>query len=228
MKPYKSLLPAALFAAMVIGTSPVEAVNGGHGGGGGGFHGGGGGFHGGGGGFHGGGGGFHGGGAVHGGGQEHGHGDFHGGSEFHGRGEFRGDHFNRDFGRGLRFHEFGHGFRFRPRFGLGFGLFLGYPFDYPFYNGWDYWSYPIGPLAYVPGQGYGGVAFSISPGDASVTVDGTLAGTVEQFNDPQYPLNLPPGQHHIQIQAPGYKTLDVTVDVQAGQVTPYAGDLTRN
>jgi hypothetical protein len=92
----------------------------------------------------------------------------------------------------------------------------------------DYWNYPVGPLAYVPAQGYGGVTFSISPGDASVTVDGTPAGSVDQFNNPQSPLNLPTGQHHIQIQAPGYSTLEFDVNVEAGQVTPYAGDLQQN
>jgi hypothetical protein len=30
----------------------------------------------------------------------------------------------------------------------------------------------------------------ISPGDATVSVDGTYAGTVGQFNDPTHPLNL--------------------------------------
>jgi len=91
----------------------------------------------------------------------------------------------------------------------------------------DYWNYPIGPLSYVPAQGYGGVSFSISPGDASVTVDGNFAGSVDNFDTPQSPLNLPPGQHHIQIQAPGYNTLDFDIYVEAGRVTPYAGDLQR-
>jgi hypothetical protein len=35
----------------------------------------------------------------------------------------------------------------------------------------------------------------ISPGDATVSVDGTYAGTVGQFNDPTHPLNLLVGQH---------------------------------
>lgn len=117
---------------------------------------------------------------------------------------------------------------FRPRVGVGFGVFLGYPFGYPYYDPWAYWSYPVGPLAYVPGQGYGGVSFSIQPGDAGVTVDGLYAGTVDEFDNPQNPLNLPPGQHHIRIQAPGYSTLDFTVNVQAGEVVPYAGELQHN
>jgi len=230
MKPYKSLLPTVLLAALAVGTAPVEAA-GGQRGGGGGFHGGGGG------GFHGGSAGAHGGGVNRGGsgGINHagsggvnrggsggvnragnGANNSHGGGEFRHDGEFRERHFD---------HDFGHGFRFRPRFFIGAGVFLGYPFDYPFYDPLDYWNYPIGPLSYVPAQGYGGVSFSISPGDASVTVDGAFAGTVDNFNTPQSPLNLPPGQHHIQIQAPGYNTFDFDVYVEAGRVIPYAGDL---
>jgi hypothetical protein len=205
MRLHNSVLMSTLFAALVYAAVPVEAA--GHGGGGGGFLGGaGGGFHGGE--FHGGGGGFRGG-DMH----DHGHGD---GFDHHG---FDRDHFHGGFG---------HGFAFRPRFGVGFGVFLGYPFGYPFYDPWDYWAYPYGPLAFVPGAGYGGVSFSISPGDAAITVDSTYAGTVDQFNDPSSPLNLPPGQHHVEIQAPGYRTLDFDVTIQGGQVIPYAGDLQHN
>ena len=34
--------------------------------------------------------------------------------------------------------------------------------------------------------------------------------------------------HHIQIQARGYSTLDVNVNVLPGQIIPYAGDLQHN
>jgi PEGA domain len=132
---------------------------------------------------------------------------------------FHGNHVN---------HVFVNGFRFRPRAGVGFGVFLGYPFGYPYYAPWAYWNYPVGPLAYIPGQGYGGVTFAISPGDASVTVDGIYAGVVEQYDNPESPLNLPPGEHRIEIQAPGYRTLDFNVNVERGEVVPYAGDLQHN
>ena len=229
---HKFLFPAALVTMFAMGAVPVDAApqhgggGGSHGASGSGFHGGGaGGFHGGGsGGTHsGGGGGFHGGGMVHGGGFHgrgmNGHGGFHGDHGFHGRGEFHGGGFH---------HGFGPGFRFRPRFGLGFGVILGYPFAYPYYDPLDYSFYPVGPWVYDATQGYGGVSFSISPGYATVTVDGTYAGTVDQFNDPAHPLTLPPGQHRLVIEAPGYSTLDIAVAVDAGQVIPYEGDLQPN
>ena len=125
MRLYKFILPVALFAALALGATPVEAP------------------------------------AQHGGGRSHGGAGFQNHSEFHGRGEFHGDHFR---------HGFGPGFRFRPRFAVGFGVFLGNPFGYPFYDPWNYWAYPVGPLTYVPGRGDGGVSFSISPADASLNV----------------------------------------------------------
>jgi hypothetical protein len=201
MKLNRFILPTALLATLAIGAAPVEAAQ--HGGGG--FHGGG---------AHGYSDGFHGAshGAVHGGGRVRPQAV----PRVHTRNTFHGTHFN---------HAFVNGFRFRPRVGVGFGVFLGYPFGYPYYAPWAYWNYPVGPLTYVPGQGYGGVSFSISPADASVTVDGIYAGVVDQYDNPQSPLNLPPGEHHIKIEAPGYKTLDFNVNVERGEVLPYAGDL---
>lgn len=202
MKLYQFVIPTALAAALAMGAAPVEAAS----------------SHGGDGsrarqtsGFHAGGhaSGFHSGGHVR----------FQSAPQWHGPRVIHDNHFQ---------HRFVNGFGFRPRVGVGFGVFLGYPFGYPYYQPWAYWDYPVGPLAYVPGQGYGGVSFSIQPGDAGVTVDGAYAGTVDEFDNPQYPLNLPPGQHHIQIQAPGYSTLDFTVNVQAGEVLPYAGELQHN
>jgi len=229
-RPYYFVVATVLFAALAVGAVPVAAA--GQRGGSGSSHGGGG--------FHGAGGvhsgGFHGGSGVHSGGSHdgapgsgrppnnHDRGD-HGRPEF--RGDFHGDHARRGF-HGDFHDRFGGGFLFRPRLGVGFGVFLGYPFDYPLYDPWDYPGYPIGMPAYIPGQGYGGVSFAISPADASVAVDGTYAGTVNQFASPQSPLNLAPGPHHIEIQAAGYSTLDFDVNVEAGQVIPYAGDLQPN
>jgi len=211
MRLFSSYVSTALVAGLIAIAAPVEAA--GHGGGG--FQGGGG--------FHGGGGfrggvGFHGsapsvrpGAVVHNGA---GHPVFAPAPRFRGYDGFRGGYFRGPYAYG-----------FRPRFNVGFGVFVGYPFAYPFYDPWNWYSYPIGPLAYIPGAGYGGVSFAISPADANVVVDGTYAGTVNQFDSAQDPLNLPPGPHHVEIQAPGYAPLDFDLTVQAGQVTPYAGDL---
>ena len=200
MNLYRFALPTALLAMLTLGAAPVQAAD--HRGE------------------------FHGAVGSHGwSGDVHGsaHGAFQRGAHIPSRAVprvvVRNSHVNR---------VFVNGFRFRPRVGVGFGVFLGYPFGYPYYAPWAYWDYPIGPLAYVPGQGYGGVAFAISPGDASITVDGIYAGVVGQYDNPESPLNLPPGEHHIQIQAPGFTTLDFSVNIERGEVIPYAGDLQRD
>jgi hypothetical protein len=80
----------------------------------------------------------------------------------------------------------------------------------------------------APGSAaYGGVSLEISPADATVEVDGSYAGVVGDFSDPSRPLSLAAGRHHVQLQAPGYAPMGLDVDVVAGQVIPYRGDLQR-
>ena len=139
-------------------------------------------------------------------------------------------------------------YTFRPRQRVGFGVFLGYPVPYPYYDPYAYPSrvygspypayggYPApGPGYPAPGPGYrvgpgstaayGGVSLDISPRDAIVYVDGTYAGVADDFYDPSQPLSVMAGRHRIQVQAPGYQPLIFDVDVLPGQVIPYQGDL---
>jgi hypothetical protein len=138
-------------------------------------------------------------------------------------------------------------YTFRPRVNVGFGVFLGYPVPYPYYDPYAYPSqlygsrYPYGGYpAQTPGypaQGpgyqvgpggalaYGGVSLDISPRDAAVYVDGTYVGVADDFYDPSHPLSVLAGRHRIEVQAPGYQPLTFDVDVLSGQVIPYQGDL---
>jgi hypothetical protein len=170
-------------------------------------------------------------------------------------------------------------YAFRPRFSLGFGLWLGYPVRYTsyygYYNPYYYPSYPYPypygyaypspygypypsaypaypppayppatypPNAYPPSaypqSGYppqgsispsqtntGGMSFEIQPSNAQLYVDGRYVGTVGQFTPTTQPLGLTAGHHHIQITAPGYRTMDFEVDIVAGEVIPYQGTL---
>ena len=121
---------------------------------------------------------------------------------------------------------------FRPRYSIGFGIFLGYPVPYTYS-----YPYPIEVYGYGaprnevminPGStSYGGVALEITPSDAEVFVDGEYAGHVEDFDGTTQPLTLTPGTHRIEVQAPGYEPMSVDVGVQPGQVIPYRGDLRR-
>jgi hypothetical protein len=140
---------------------------------------------------------------------------------------------------------------FRPRVRLGFGIWIGDPVPYPVYVPYPY-PYPVyAPAPYPPAQypatqypatqyppssypaqpgtvapdDVGGVSFDISPSDAAVYVDGQYVGVVDDFTSTSAPLSLTPGRHHIELQASGYIPLAFDVDVVAGQVIPYRGDL---
>jgi hypothetical protein len=140
-------------------------------------------------------------------------------------------------------------FTFRPRFGLGFGLFVGYPVPYP----WDYVvPYPYDDYPYyddsydggapdvadtgtagtvnpVPSadesRNFGGISLDITPGDATVWVDGTIVGTAQNFSPSEAPLTLTPGVHHVVIGKQGYHSMTFESEITAGQVLPYQGTL---
>jgi hypothetical protein len=175
-------------------------------------------------------------------------------------------------------------YSFRPRYSIGFGLWVGYPVPYtyayydPFYYG--AYAYPYGypstvypapypdgyppstpypsyppstypPSSYPPSAPYppdgtpqsvpdpnsigvqpgqantGGVSFDITPSNAELLVDGNYVGTVGQFTPSSQPLGLPAGRHQISVQADGYRPLSFEVNVIAGQVIPYQGNMER-
>ena len=73
----------------------------------------------------------------------------------------------------------------------------------------------------------GGLSFEITPSNARVIVDGHDAGSVGQFTPTSQALGLPVGRHHIDIVADGYRTMSSDVDVLAGQVIPFQGQMER-
>jgi PEGA domain len=234
------IIPITFAVALALGAAPASAQ---HVGGGGGHMGGG---------HMGGGGGGHMGGSAgaHTGGEGH-----MAGGGFDGHHDARFDHgfhggFHGPFVPVHVIHPF-HGpfFTFRPRFGLGFGLFVGYPVPYP----WDhvapypYYDYPYYDDSYdggtpdVPDTGtagtvnpvpsadeprdFGGMSLDITPGDATVWIDGTLVGTAENFSPSEAPLTLRPGVHHVVIGKQGYHSMTFESEITAGQVLPYQGTL---
>jgi hypothetical protein len=126
---------------------------------------------------------------------------------------------------------------FRPRLSIGFGIWAGFPVSYydPYYYPYDYYPYASATPGYVPPQGsvnvqpnqanMGGLSFSISPDTAEVWVDGEYFGTVGEFTAESQPLGLPAGRHHIELREPGYQVSSFDVDIVAGQVIPYQGQL---
>ena len=122
-------------------------------------------------------------------------------------------------------------YTFRPRFSVGFGLWVGFPVLYPYYSPYYYSSalpYPY-PATPYPGTvapaATGGLSFDIDPPDASLYVDGQYIGEVGQFTPNDQPLGLTPGRHHVEIRAPGFLVQAFDVDILAGQIIPYQGQL---
>lgn len=65
----------------------------------------------------------------------------------------------------------------------------------------------------APGDaGAGTLSLAVSPEQAAVYVDGTFRGTGRDVNE----LNLPPGRHRVEVVAPGFRTFDSEIDVNAG------------
>jgi hypothetical protein len=129
-----------------------------------------------------------------------------------------------------------------------------YP-SYPYYPNYPYYPYPysyapagpgysvappvdvtpdttpdatVGTAGVQPDQSnLGGVSFEIKPSDAQVFVDGNYVGTVGQFTPTTQPLGVLSGHHHVEIRDIGYKTMSFDVDIVAGQVIPYQGQMER-
>jgi hypothetical protein len=73
----------------------------------------------------------------------------------------------------------------------------------------------------------GGVSIEVTPGSASVFVDGIYMGTGDEFGPSSQPLGLAPGRHRIEVRANGYQTMSFEATVTAGQVVPYQASLQR-
>jgi hypothetical protein len=123
-----------------------------------------------------------------------------------------------------------------------------YPYPYPYAStypapGPTYYQAPAGldpppqaqnPVGVQPGSIHqapagldptGGLSFEITPSDARVILDGHDVGSVGQFTPTSQALGLTVGRHHIEIVANGYRTMSSDVDVRAGQVIPFQGQM---
>ena len=93
---------------------------------------------------------------------------------------------------------------YRPYY-YGYGPLFYNGFYSPFYAGW----YPFYGQ-YYPRYYYGGnwasARLEIKPRDAQVYVDGYLVGMVDQFDGVFQRLDLPTGEHEIEVYMRGYRT----------------------
>jgi PEGA domain len=133
--------------------------------------------------------------------------------------------------------------RYSPYYYYGFGASvwgLGYIWD-PFWFGPGYgfggpW---YGDPGYGGGGGYAGggdpdedevegqgaLRIKVKPREAKVLVDGTFAGTVDDFDGNFQKLRLDEGAHKVELQAEGFEPLRFEVLIVEGQTVTYKGKL---
>ena len=132
--------------------------------------------------------------------------------------------------------------RYSPFYYSGFGASmwgLGYIWD-PFWFGpgygwadpWGFGSPGYGGGGYAGGDdepediaGQGGLRIKVKPREAKVVVDGTFAGTVDDFDGNFQKLRLDEGTHKVELQADGFEPLRFDVLIVEGQTVTYKGTL---
>lgn len=71
----------------------------------------------------------------------------------------------------------------------------------------------------------GGIKLKVKPVTAEVWVDGYFQGIVDDFDGMFQYLNLPVGQHRVEVKANGYQTLTFDTSIQQRDVISYRGEL---
>ena len=96
------------------------------------------------------------------------------------------------------------------------------PYD-PWYGGGSYSSgysssggYTSSSRGSMP-ETAGSLRLRAKPGHAKVYLDGTLIGTVEEFDGLKNHLAAEAGSHQIELRADGYETFSTTVRIEAGK-----------
>lgn len=137
--------------------------------------------------------------------------------------------------------------RWSPWYGYGYGSYgygLGPYYGLIGYSPWLYnsaWSWSLygwqdpflfDPYGYGPNYGYttstidlddrrgeatGALRLRVNPGEARVYIDGALAGVASEFGGLSGHLDLPAGQHELELRADGYTPYVGQVDVREGR-----------
>jgi len=107
-----------------------------------------------------------------------------------------------------------------PGWGLGFGY--GYGWGWGGY-GYPYYGYP--GYGYYGYRNYSSARIQVTPKEAKVYVDGFYAGVVDDFDGWSQRLDVPPGQHEVEIYLEGFRTLRERVLFQPGETVKIKGTL---
>jgi hypothetical protein len=77
----------------------------------------------------------------------------------------------------------------------------------------------------VPRGEAGGLRLKVKPDNASVYVDGGYVGLVNQYDGMFHKLRLDPGNHRVEMRAPGYGALTFNVRIEPNRTETYRGEL---
>jgi hypothetical protein len=108
---------------------------------------------------------------------------------------------------------------YRPSFGIGvyYGAGGSYPYGYT----------PRGYYDPLPGHLYGGLRIVGAPREAQVFADGYYVGIVNDFDGVFQHVNLEAGEHHIEIETPGFEPVAFDVLIQPGRTITFRADMYR-
>ena len=124
-----------------------------------------------------------------------------------------------------------HPYYYNPFFYSGFygGFYAGFygGFYAPFYAGWYpsyYGQYPYPYPGYYSGN-WASARLEMKPRDAQVFVDGYFVGSVDQFDGMFQRLDLPIGEHEIEVYMKGYHTYRQRTLFRPGETYHFKGVL---
>jgi hypothetical protein len=105
------------------------------------------------------------------------------------------------------------------RYGLWYDPYAYYPYDpYSYSSGYYAQPYREEPME-SPRREVGSLRLKASPKTANVYVDGTLMGTVDDFDGFSHHLEVDLGTHRLELRADGYQTQATDVIVKTGTTT---------
>jgi hypothetical protein len=120
---------------------------------------------------------------------------------------------------------FGYSGNYRPEY----GYIPGYGYSGVSTSGYGYGGYESSSSTGAPArEATGSVRVRVTPRQGKVYVDGTLMGTVDDFDGLRDHLATTAGAHEIEIRADGYQALRLPVHVEEDKTVTVRGSLKKN
>jgi hypothetical protein len=123
--------------------------------------------------------------------------------------------------------------------GLGFASYYGGYYGGGYYDPYGFGGMGPDPYGYGDSDDAGGLGqypqryeegalrLKLKPRGASVYVDGSYAGVVDDFDGIFQKLHLDAGTHRVEVRMVGYDTLAFDVRIESNHTTTYHGELTK-